>query len=258
MWDSISLFFFFDGRPFRICRAGALRRCEPFPRRNGPRFGSTGPARIAINWGIWERTRTASAEARRSFQEAGLLSMSADEALDALGRLLAGPAPQGIVARIDWSLYKPLFELRRSRPFLSLVGTISPPVAVGKAPVVALEAESLAERLAQTPVHMHGAVVEDFVRKEVAAVLRLAADDPVPPETGFFDLGMDSLMLVELRRRLERWSGLSLPSSVTFSYPNLQVMSDFLASELRKPSGTKDSTEVGAVPRPSRQPCSTI
>ena len=109
---------------------------------------------------------------------------------------------------------------------------------------MALEAESLAERLAQTPLDMHGAVVEDFVRKEVAAVLGLAADDPVPPETGFFDLGMDSLTSVELRRRLERWSGLSLPSSVTFSYPNLQAMSDFLASELRKPSGTKDSPKL--------------
>ena len=72
----------------------------------------------------------ASAEAQRSFHQAGLLPMSAEEALDALGRLLIGSAPQGIVARIDWSRYKPLFEVRRARPFLSYLGVVSPAVAV--------------------------------------------------------------------------------------------------------------------------------
>jgi acyl carrier protein len=93
--------------------------------------------------------------------------------------------------------------------------------------------------------------LENFVQSEVAAVLGLAAGDFVPPETGFFDLGMDSLTSVELRRRLESGTGLALPSSLTFSYPNLKSMSDFLASKLGESRDQK--VEVQVIPPPPLQ-----
>ena len=54
---------------------------------------------------------------------------------------------------------------------------------------------------------MRGEMLIEFVRGEVAAVLGLDASQPVPVDTGLFDLGMDSLMSVELKRRLERGAG---------------------------------------------------
>ena len=64
----------------------------------------------------------------------------------------------------------------------------------------------------------------EFVSGEVAAVLGLDASQPVPLEKGLFELGMDSLMSVELKRRLERGAGRALPSTLTFNYPNVAAL----------------------------------
>ena len=162
--------------------------------------------------------------------------MSADEALDALGRLLAGPAAQGIVARIDWTLYKPLFELRRSRPFLSLVGTTSRPVGVGKAPAAPPEAaRGLAKDYAERPEAERQKLLLAFVQGAVAAVLG-AGDDAIPPDLDLLELGMDSLMAVELRRRVEAGVGKPLPSNLVFNYPSASALATFLVGLLEIPT----------------------
>jgi acyl carrier protein len=79
-------------------------------------------------------------------------------------------------------------------------------------------------------------VLIGFVRGEVAAVLGVAQSDKIAPETGLFDLGMDSLMTVELRRRLERGVDRKLPSTLTFNYPNVTALAGFLARELEPPT----------------------
>jgi acyl transferase domain-containing protein/SAM-dependent methyltransferase/NAD(P)-dependent dehydrogenase (short-subunit alcohol dehydrogenase family) len=191
---------------------------------------------VAANWGAWE----ASADRNRDFHEGGLVPMQAAVALDALGQLIFNSEPQRVVGRFDWSVLRPLLEARHPRPLLAELGTAPTRKQLVQRPDVSEGSESVAERLARTPADMRRAVLEDFVQQEVAAVLGLAADDPVAPEMGFFDLGMDSLTSVELRRRLERGIGRLLPSSLTFSYPNLRSMAEFLARELGETAGTKD------------------
>jgi hypothetical protein len=53
---------------------------------------------------------------------------------------------------------------------------------------------------------------------------------------------MDSLMSVELKRRLERGAGRPLPSTLTFNYPNVCALAGFLERELR--ATTPDSAAV--------------
>lgn len=47
-----------------------------------------------------------------------------------------------------------------------------------------------------------------------------------------FDMGMDSLMAVELRGRLERSLGVPLPSTLTFNYPTIRALTDYLLKEV--------------------------
>ncbi|HLS56237.1 MAG TPA: type I polyketide synthase [Zeimonas sp.] len=183
---------------------------------------------LSVNWGTWEAMRLASAESRRSFREAGLVPMRAAVALDALGRLMTGNAAQAMVAQVDWSTLKPLHEARRARPFLSRLsglGTTSPLVAP---PAAGPRETGLAERLAQASPDARRDLLVAFVQGEVAAVLGLDAGAEVSLTTGLFDLGMDSLMAVELRRRLESGAGCALPSTLTFNYPNVHALAGFL------------------------------
>jgi amino acid adenylation domain-containing protein len=196
---------------------------------------------LSINWGAWEIIRRASAETRRSFEEAGLLPMSSDEALDALGRLLAGPVAQGIVGRIDWTLYKPLFELRKSRPFLSLVGATPQPAGVTGVPAAGGAVGDFAE---QPPAERQKLLLA-FVRGAAATVLS-AEEDAVPPDVDLLELGMDSLMAVDLRRRLEAGVGKPLPSNLVFNHPSVSALATFLAGLFEiptPPSGVQTPSE---------------
>jgi acyl carrier protein len=50
----------------------------------------------------------------------------------------------------------------------------------------------------------------------------------VDTSLGLFEMGMDSLMSVELKRRLEKRSMKQLPSTLTFNYPNIGALAGYL------------------------------
>ena len=88
------------------------------------------------------------------------------------------------------------------------------------------------------------------VQHVVAAVFGDEATLP-DPHVPFFDAGMDSLMAVELRRRLERALGLSLPATVSFDYPTVARMTDYLLGALGlEPAPPADAAPAHAADEP--------
>ena len=68
------------------------------------------------------------------------------------------------------------------------------------------------------------------MRNRVARILGLAAGPDAA--TGFAELGMDSLMAVELRRQLEQDCGCGLPATVAFEYPTVERLAGYLLNEV--------------------------
>jgi acyl carrier protein len=231
-------------------------------------LNTSGRRTLSVNWGTWEAMRLASADSQRSYREGGLNPMAASDALHALEQLLQGSAAQAVVADIDWTVLKALHESRRVRPLLTHLGNeedffiasdgMSGAVhghgsatgrggasghasASGRGGVSGSAAASgpggasgptLLERLAQAPATMRRELLIDFVRAEAAAVLGAGGEAEVAQDVGLFEMGMDSLMSVELRRRLERGAARKLPSTLTFNYPNVGALAGFLEREL--------------------------
>jgi acyl transferase domain-containing protein/acyl carrier protein len=71
-----------------------------------------------------------------------------------------------------------------------------------------------------------GAVVD----RALAAVLGRA--QPLPPDLGFFDAGLDSLMATELRGRLEAALDRRLPASIAFDHPTRSSLVAFLGGQV--------------------------
>ncbi|HEU5074826.1 MAG TPA: acyl carrier protein, partial [Polyangiaceae bacterium] len=70
-----------------------------------------------------------------------------------------------------------------------------------------------------------------FVRQEVADVLGLDTE-ALAVDAGFFQLGMDSLMSVSLRNRLQKSMATSLPSTLAFEHPSVAELAEYIASEV--------------------------
>ena len=189
---------------------------------------AAGRRALSVNWGTWDEMRTASVDERRAFTQAGLLPMRSEDALSLLGRLAAGSGAQATVAAVDWNTLIALYEVKRPRPFLSALRTLrtAEPVNGGHP-----EPASLRARLEAAPPEARRNLVLEHVRSAAAAVLGL---DParVDCEQGLFDMGMDSLMAVDLKTRLEIATGERLPSTLTFNYPTVTALAGYLAGDV--------------------------
>jgi acyl carrier protein len=65
-----------------------------------------------------------------------------------------------------------------------------------------------------------------------SSVFGLSPSRPPSPRQGLSDIGMDSLMAVELGNRLGRAVGLKLPTTLAFEYPTIEALGGYLLQEL--------------------------
>jgi 5-hydroxydodecatetraenal polyketide synthase CpkC len=94
------------------------------------------------------------------------------------------------------------------------------------------QTEALRARLSGLPEVDRTRAVQAIVDEHVAAVLGLAGPAAVPADRGFLDMGMDSVMAMELRNRLNAVTGLDLPATLIFDYPRPAAVTGFLLETL--------------------------
>ncbi|MFV8233373.1 type I polyketide synthase [Mycolicibacterium fortuitum] len=182
----------------------------------------------SVNFGPWA-TGMADAESRARLDQRGVRTLAPADALAGLADAVAvssaqGPA-QGVVARIDWSRFLPLYQQAGRRGFLAELETEAP--AELSAPTTASGKTQLVERLTNAPVQQRKKLLTDYLRDSVAEVTRVDPSE-IREDAGFFDLGMDSLMAVELRRRIEQGVGAEIPITLVMDHPRISDVSEYL------------------------------
>jgi len=77
-------------------------------------------------------------------------------------------------------------------------------------------------------------VLLDEVRSHVAAVLSHSSVDAVHPHRAFTEIGLDSLGALELRNRLIQVSGVQLPATLVFDYPDPTAVAAYLRTQIEQ------------------------
>nr|VFJ91614.1 MAG: myxalamid-type polyketide synthase MxaB [Candidatus Kentron sp. LFY] len=181
---------------------------------------------MSINWGPWSEIGIAAERgADKRMQMGGLGSIAPEQGLRILGRLLFQPAPQVGVAPITslekweaspfFSRLKSDMEAKTTTP----VGTVSSPDFIGQL-----------KNLESTEKQRSALI--GYIRSEVNKVLGFDSSRSMDFHKGFFDLGMDSLMVVEFRSRLQTGLGHSLSSTLLFKYPTPHELVDYIATDM--------------------------
>ncbi|WP_406601722.1 type I polyketide synthase [Lentzea sokolovensis] len=189
----------------------------------------------SLAWGLWEQSSGLLGELtdvdRKRMNRGGFGALATKNALALFDTALSTAQPVLLPMELDI----PAMRTRIGS------GTVPPLfrglIRAARRPAAAPSEDAL---LAGVPAEEREAVLLDLVRTQVAAVLGHASADAVDPERAFSDFGFDSLSAVELRNNLAATTGLRLPATLIFDYPNPVVLTGFLLAEL----GSGDATEA--------------
>jgi NAD(P)-dependent dehydrogenase (short-subunit alcohol dehydrogenase family) len=199
---------------------------------------------LAIDWGAWADIGAAAQLMRERGAELvsrGLTAMAPEQALAALEALMAAgaraPAHLGVMA-IDWATYLRSSGEVEQLPYFAALAALQPPgtpigagtPAPGAGATTTAAPVPLRQQLAEVRGAERAEILTGWLQQAVADTLRLT--ELPDSHTGFSDLGMDSLMTIELRRHLSRALELPLPSTIAFEYPSVAQLRDHLLAEV--------------------------
>jgi myxalamid-type polyketide synthase MxaE and MxaD len=173
---------------------------------------------LSINWGPWADVGLAAAQENRGRRLAaqGLGSLTPEQGIRALELMLGQTNARPSIAVLP-------FNLRQWREFHPAAASL---------PLFAELMQEAGKRPRPAPATLESyAALESHVRSEVAAVLRLEPEQ-VEGHVALGGLGLDSLMGLEVRNRLENSLGLTLPASLVWTYPTVNALTAQLAEVL--------------------------
>ncbi|WJD95170.1 type I polyketide synthase [Streptomyces antimycoticus] len=192
-----------------------------------------GLAGTAVAWGPWAESGMATSEGmERELARRGLLVMAPELALAALRGAITGDDGVVTVADMDWERFAPAFTLERPSPLIGDLPEVEKVLRSGGGSGQSEAAAGLRERLAGLTEAEIDRTLLNLVRGHVAAVLGFTGGETVEPERAFKELGFESLTAVEFRNRLVAETGLELPTTLVFDYPNASILADHLRAEV--------------------------
>ncbi|GAA0223767.1 type I polyketide synthase [Cryptosporangium japonicum] len=201
----------------------------------------------SVAWGSWAGGGMVDDVADDLLRRRGVRPMDPRSAVLALREAVGRDETAVVVADIDWARFVPPFTLARRRPLIEDIPAVRVAAAADRsAEPPHADRTPLLDRLAGfTARERVGALVE-LVRAEAAAVLGHDSPAAITASRAFRDVGFDSLTAVELRNRLARATGLSLPTTLVFDQPAPDRLARYLLDRLRP--GDDAVTPVVAAP----------
>ncbi|WP_394834890.1 SDR family NAD(P)-dependent oxidoreductase [Pendulispora rubella] len=177
-----------------------------------------GESALSIDWGAFADEGLAAAHENRGarLSARGIRSFSPEEGIALLEAALAQPSPQIAWMDIDGRQWVEFYPQMAHSPRLSPL----------------LKAQPAPNSRKALPAAERPANVEVFVREQVAIVTRLDAS-AIAADVPLTALGLDSLMGLELRNRLEAGLGLRLPATLIWTYPSLAALTGYLTASIQ-------------------------
>ncbi|HEY2343847.1 MAG TPA: beta-ketoacyl reductase [Chthoniobacteraceae bacterium] len=197
---------------------------------------------LTVNWGVLggegyvaRNERVADFLARQ-----GTMAISPSEATSLLESFLRAGSAQVIAIRVDWSKWRQFFRGMQANPLLERIFA-----ALGSEESTGSTKDWRSRIDAAAPSEKQ-AVISQAVREAVGSVLRVKPDS-LRDDQPLTDLGLDSLMGVEIESSLEATIGVALPPTSLVRARTIGQIALLIANHIGGPApGTAEPIPVAA------------
>ncbi len=181
---------------------------------------------LSINWGPWADVGAA-AQPDRGGRLAlrGIASLAPERALEAMDWLMNSGAVQAGVLALNLRQWREFYPKAADFPLLEHL------LSTANESAVATREGVLRNTLLAAEAGQRQQLLEDYLKQQLGEVLRLAPSR-IDRQTPLSTLGLDSLMALELRNRLEAGAEVTLSATLVWNYPSIAALAPYLADKM--------------------------
>ena len=209
-----------------------------------PYRSAKGMKSISINWGPWAGAGMAGKiQSTGKRFDRGLGTILPEQGVAFLEQILEKDESNIAVLPIRWKGFLKRFEGIEIPAVLNHFvsadeqGTDNGPAEKPEL-VIRLEEADADERLK---------ILTEYLRQRTVNVLGLDENYPLDPKKPLSEMGLDSLMAIEMKNALDRGVGKKLPATMVFNYPTIEALAGYLLTDVLKlaEAETEDEAESG-------------
>ena len=184
---------------------------------------------LSVAWGAWAGAGMAAQVATQGndhWADRGLRKIEPAEGFARLETLMRDDAACAAVLPIDWGRFLARLPEGIDRAFFAAV---APRAIESSSEASATQDISVTAHIKSLPAGQRRQALMQHFSERALHVLGLEPTTAVDPRTPLKDIGLDSLMAVELRNALTRSIGQPLSVTLLFDYPTLDALTIYLA-----------------------------
>lgn len=193
----------------------------------------------SINWGPWSDVGMLETDpvAKEHLKRQGFELIPINDGFAAMEQAINSNEPQVSIIKWDWKTYA-----AQSPSMQSLFAKLDHANGIHSSNITSKS--NATEEYAQLSSTERLNQVHEWVESSVRQILGIPNNQPLDHDKALTDLGLDSLLAVQLRNHLSKLIGNTLPVSLAFNYPTIRDLIPFILSILEDAasSSSRDSS----------------
>ncbi|MCE0556897.1 type I polyketide synthase [Motilimonas sp. E26] len=176
---------------------------------------------LSINWGPWAEAGMAAnlaSEDIKRMNNAGMAALAPDAGLHAMAHLMQSSMAQAGVFDLDWSkIFNQQVNPSQATVFSQFFDLAD-----------ASQLDDFLGRFNSSEGDEKRQILLEKVTDTLAMVLGLDSSENLEPNVNVFEYGLNSLMGMDLKNRLQASVDLPLPATLILKHPSVDAMTDFI------------------------------